>query len=175
MFLDRCTVRRIACREHRFVRGSRARVIAVSVQFHVFWGDFMRTRAASNPGAAGRYRKSIVGTAGGSLLTGAICRVSGLRERRRPLSMPTIAHWPVLTICRRGYRAPQVQAAIPRSSTAMEPAVVFSHHVGLKGEYRRRHPGSIGQHSALQTANLHCSSTCGLPSLLTQSPKLFSQ
>ena len=175
MFLDRCTVRRIACREHRFVRGSRARIIAVSVQFHVFGGYFMRTLAASNLGAAGRYRKSIVGTAGGSLLTGAICRVSGLRERRRPLSMPTIAHWPVLTICRRGYRAPQVQAAIPRSSTAMEPALVFSPQVGLKGGHRRRFPESIGQHSPLRAANLQCSSTCGLLSLLTQSPKLFSQ
>ena len=103
VFQDECTVRRIACREHRFKRGSRARVIAVSVQFHVFGGDFMRTLAASNLRNGGGRQESIVGTAGGALLTGAIRRVSGLRERRRPLSMPTIAHWPVLTICRRGY------------------------------------------------------------------------
>lgn len=81
-------------------------------KFMLLGGDFMMNLAAYSLRAAGGCYKSIVGMAGGSFLTAEVCRASGLRERRKPLSLPTITHWRVLTICRRGYGARYVQAAI---------------------------------------------------------------
>ena len=179
MFPDAWPVWRIACREHRFVREGRSRVIGVSARTHGFMGDSMLNLAASSQRAAGRYAESIVGTAGRPLLKGAVCRASGLRKRRRPLRMPRITHCPVLTICRRGYRAPQGQAAIARSLTAVEPALVFSPEVGLKGGQRRAQ-AAISRVNRPTLFAASCESPVlfqmrSVLSLLRQSPELFSQ